>query len=197
MTPFITLAVFLILYFLPSINARSRHHNNAAAICMLNFFLGWTGLGWIAAIVWSPYVGHFESIFQGITAIICYIAPPITAVFVAGVFWRKASGVAAFTTLLSGSVMGFVVFILDWNKEKTGWGVPPMMATFYLFVICMIIMVVVSLLKPHRHTAESAALVWRSPLDALRGESWTGIGNYRVLSAALVVTMIALYVVFS
>lgn len=40
-------------YFLPALVANSRHHRNAAAIFMLNLFLGWTFLGWCAALVWS------------------------------------------------------------------------------------------------------------------------------------------------
>ena len=93
--------------------------------------------------------------------------------------------------------MGLTVFILDWFKESTGWSVPPMMATFYLFVLCLIIMVLVSLWKPHIHTAESEALVWKNPLDALRGKAWKGIGNYRFLSLLLFGTMVFLYVIFA
>ncbi|MBN1292962.1 MAG: sodium:solute symporter [Candidatus Latescibacteria bacterium] len=155
-----------------------------------------TFVAMIAAIVWSPFVSHFQSIFQGITAIICYIAPPITVVFVCGVFWRQASSMGSIITLLSGSAMGFVVFLLDWFKEHTGWNIPPMMATFYLFVICLIIMVFVSLLRPHRHTEESEKLVWKNPLESFYGEAWSGIGNFKLLSALLFVTMVVLYVVF-
>jgi TPR repeat protein len=43
----------LIIYFLPSIIANARHHNNAMAIFALNLLLGWTLLGWVAAIVWA------------------------------------------------------------------------------------------------------------------------------------------------
>jgi len=156
-----------------------------------------TFIAMIAAIVWSPYVSHFRSIFQGITAIICYIAPPITVIFVCGVFWKKASSSGAFITLLSGSVMGLTVFLLDWYKEYTGWNIPSMMTTFYLFVICMIIMTVVSLLKQHRHTVESEALVWKNPLEALKGKTWSGIGNYKFLSILLFGTMVMLYIIFS
>lgn len=151
----------------------------------------------IAAIVWSPFVSHFESIFQGITAIICYIAPPITAVFVCGVFWKRASGPAAIATLWSGSAMGFAVFLLDWFKKYTGWNVPSMMTTFYLFVICMGIMTAVSAAHPHEHTDESIALVWGNPLEALRGKAWSGIGNYRLLSGVLFAVMVSLYIIFS
>lgn len=49
----ITLLIFGVLYFIPAILANRRHHPSAGAIAALNFFLGWTGLGWIAAFVWS------------------------------------------------------------------------------------------------------------------------------------------------
>ncbi|MEY5098743.1 MAG: hypothetical protein RJA36_1462 [Pseudomonadota bacterium] len=42
-----------LIYFLPSIVARLRDHRQMPAIFLLNLFLGWTGLGWIAALVWS------------------------------------------------------------------------------------------------------------------------------------------------
>jgi Superinfection immunity protein len=45
--------VFLvvIVYFIPLLVAAHRHHRNTLAICMTNLFLGWTFLGWIAALI--------------------------------------------------------------------------------------------------------------------------------------------------
>jgi hypothetical protein len=40
-------------YFLPTIIVTARRHHNAAAIFVLNLFLGWTFLGWVIALVWS------------------------------------------------------------------------------------------------------------------------------------------------
>jgi SSS family solute:Na+ symporter len=156
-----------------------------------------TFVGMIAAILWSPLISHFQSIFQGITALICYIAPPITAVFVFGVFWKRASAAGALATLSIGSGLGLAVFFLDWFKDRTGWNVPSMMATFYLFVICSAILVVLSAMKPHRHTAESERLVWSSPLAALRGRSEGKGLDYRILALVLFITMIALYIIFA
>jgi SSS family solute:Na+ symporter len=155
-----------------------------------------TFVAMVLAIFWSPLIAHFSSIFQGIVAVISYIAPPITAVFVWGVFWKKASARASITTLISGTMLGFIVFFLDWFKDSTGWNVPPMMMTFYLFVICSIILAVVSYFYPHQHTAESEKLVWKNPVDSLRDKGWKGIGNYKILSALLFVTMVILYVIF-
>jgi SSS family solute:Na+ symporter len=151
----------------------------------------------IAAIVWSPFIGRFESIYQGITALICYIAPPITTVFLLGVLWRRASGLSAQITLYTGSFFGLVVFLLDWFNESTGWNMPPMMATFYLFVICTAIQLLAALKFPHSHSPESEKLVWKNPLDCVRGPGWNGLGNYKLLVFLLTVVMIILYTIFA
>ncbi|MFA4889502.1 MAG: superinfection immunity protein [Candidatus Omnitrophota bacterium] len=41
------------LYFLPFLIASLRQHKNILAIFLLNLALGWTFLGWIAALIWS------------------------------------------------------------------------------------------------------------------------------------------------
>lgn len=46
-----TFLVLLLLYFLPSI--LGHHKRDAAGIFLLNFLLGWTVIGWIAAMVWA------------------------------------------------------------------------------------------------------------------------------------------------
>lgn len=41
------------LYFIPTLISLVRGHHNRLAICVLNIFLGWTCLGWIASLVWA------------------------------------------------------------------------------------------------------------------------------------------------
>lgn len=47
----IILAVFLAFYFLPTLIASQRNHTSTGAIFLLNFLLGWTFLGWVAALI--------------------------------------------------------------------------------------------------------------------------------------------------
>lgn len=47
------LAVLTLGYLLPTAIAYQRRHTNTLAIFLLDFFLGWTLLGWVAALVWS------------------------------------------------------------------------------------------------------------------------------------------------
>jgi hypothetical protein len=47
------LIAVVLLYFLPTIVALSRGHLSALAIFFLNLLLGWTLIGWLAALIWS------------------------------------------------------------------------------------------------------------------------------------------------
>jgi SSS family solute:Na+ symporter len=179
-----------------SLDLYKRRHPNASERRLTLVGRVVTVVAMLAAILWSPLVAHFGSIFQGITALICYVAPPITAVFLWGVFWKRASSAAATATLVAGSALGLIVFFLDWFKDKTGWNVPSMMATFYLFVIFSLILAAVSWRRPHKHTVESEKLVWTSPLQTLRGP-WTGIFDFRLAAAVLFVAVVALYIIFA
>jgi hypothetical protein len=45
---------FLIaLYLLPTIVASARHLHCRTEIVLLNVFLGWTFIGWVAALIWA------------------------------------------------------------------------------------------------------------------------------------------------
>ena len=43
----------LALYLLPGFIAEHRGHRSSTAILVLNVLLGWTVIGWIAALIWS------------------------------------------------------------------------------------------------------------------------------------------------
>ena len=45
--------LLLVVYLAPAIVAFARRHRRRWAILTFNVVLGWTGLGWIGALVWS------------------------------------------------------------------------------------------------------------------------------------------------
>jgi hypothetical protein len=49
--PFVSFS--FVMYFLPSIIALMRNKRDIVAIILLNFFLGWSVIGWIVALVWA------------------------------------------------------------------------------------------------------------------------------------------------
>jgi SSS family solute:Na+ symporter len=156
-----------------------------------------TFVAMVVAILWSPFIGHYKSIYQGVNTIISYLAPPITTVFLWGIFWHRASSRAALTTLVVGSSLGVVVFLLDWYKDYTHWNLQFMMAAFYLFALCSLVLVTTSLVWPHQHTAQSERLVWNNPWEALADAGWRGVLNYKLMAGLLFAIMILLYMVFA
>lgn len=150
--------------------------------------------GTILAIVASPIFGHYTTIFEGINKLISYVAPPITAVFLLGVFWKRASAPSAFLTLILGIAVGFVAFVVDWKNIYRG---DFMLIAFLLLVVCIIIMVASSFLFPEPLKPGAEPLVWDSWLEPLRGDAGgRGLGNYRLAAVAVLGVFAVLYIVF-
>ena len=148
----------------------------------------------VLAIVLSPIFGHYGTIIEGLNKLISFVAPPITAVFLFGVFWKRASGKAAYITLVSGALAGFVMFFVDWKGWYSG---NFMMTAFYLLLVCSALMIAASYFYPEPLKDESKGLVWKSWREPLGGESGgRGLGNYRVLAGCVIALFIVLYYLF-
>ena len=173
----------------------------------------------LLAIALSPIFGHYSTIIQGLNTLICYVAPPITCVFVVGVFWKRAGGRAAFVTMIAGAAMGLICFVADFFKDfitgKAGFlaadtplavafdkfarGVLSdfMLTSFGMFCICVGIQMTASLMMPEPLKDEARLLVWEDWREPLRGQvSGHGMGNYRLITVLLLITFVGLYIAF-
>jgi SSS family solute:Na+ symporter len=155
------------------------------------------GIALVFSLALLPLLNRYESIFGGINDVIAHIAPPITCVFLLGIFWKGASAMAAKLTLWIGSALGVVVFAVSKLYPDTLIGhIPFMMMAFYLFCICMVMQISFSYRYPVQHNTESSQLYWKSPWEPLHGAALKGIGNYKVLSTLLLMIIGVLYYVF-
>jgi SSS family solute:Na+ symporter len=156
----------------------------------------------ILAMLWSTQGGKYSSIFEAINAIASDLAPPITAVFLWGVFWRRGTKQAALATLISGFSMGIVAFILDlpvFGTEKIithKLGIPFMMQAWWMFVICSVIFVIVSLCTPKPSEESIRELTWEKPSHVFTQEKFQGLTDPRIIAAGLLMILVTLYVVF-
>ncbi|MCA9446985.1 MAG: sodium/solute symporter, partial [Candidatus Omnitrophica bacterium] len=157
----------------------------------------------VLAMLWSTQGGRFESIFTGINQMIACLAPPITVVFLWGVFWPRGTQQASLVTLLLGFLVGAVVFSLDFpvfgeTKWVTDvWEIPFMMQAWWLFCLCSLLFVIVSLITPRPSANQIEGLCWKHPLAAIVSESLTGIADPRAMALVLVAIMCALYWTFA
>jgi SSS family solute:Na+ symporter len=156
----------------------------------------------ILAVLWSTQGGRYSSIFEAINAIASDLAPPITTVFLFGVFWRRGTKEASLATLVGGFLMGAGCFIADlpvFGAKKLlteGLGIPFLMQAWWLFCLCCGIYVTVSLLTPPPAAEKVDGLTWEHPLRVVFHGRPGGFPDPRILAAVLVAIMAALYWVF-
>lgn len=113
------------------------------------FILVCLGLAWI------PMMKHISGqIYQYLQSVQAYISPPIAAVFLIGIAWKRVNAEGAIASLISGFVLGVVRLIAELNKDSLeGWlfwyaDINFLHFAIFLFVVCVAVLVVVSLLTP-------------------------------------------------
>lgn len=156
----------------------------------------------LLAILWSTQGGRFTSIFAAINVMASDLAPPITTVFLFGVFWRRGTKEASVVTLIVGFLMGATSFILDlpvFGATKLitdGLGISFLMQAWWMFCICSLIYIVVSLATPPPAPANVEGLTWANPLAAIFGKPVRSTRDPRLFAGLLLLTMVVFYTLF-
>ena len=156
----------------------------------------------LLAILWSTQGGRFSSIFEAINVIAADLAPPITTVFLFGVFWKRGTKEASIITLTAGFLLGAASFILDlpvFGSEKLithGLGISFMMQAWWVFCVCSVLFVIVSLLTPPPAPEKIEGLTWTNPGAVIFGKKLEAASDPRLVAGLLLATMAVLYFEF-
>lgn len=149
-----------------------------------------TVVGALLAIVLTVAIDAIKglNLFNVFQSVLGFIAPPMAAVFVLGVFWSRTTTRAANFALTVGTAFCLIVGVLYlWPPEWLTLAWPHfMMLSFCLFVILAISMVIISLTdsdKTHYHIPDPV----QAPLSRLAVGLWV----------VLAIVMISLYVFFN
>ena len=156
----------------------------------------------LAAVAWSTQGDRFGGIFAGINQMIAVLAPPISTVFIWGIFWRRGTSTAALTTLVCGFVLGMIAFIIDFpafglQLLTDRCGLPFMLQAWILFVACSMIYVIVSCSTAPPRPEQVDKYCWTHPLAVITEQPISGPLDPRLLSLVLVVLIGTLYVIFA
>lgn len=153
----------------------------------------------ILAIGWSTMGSKFESIFSGLNSMIACLAPPITVVFVWGVLWPRGTAKASLVTLITGSVLGGLTFALDFGFGliTSDLGIPFMLQAWWLFVICSVIFVAVSLMTPPPENDQIEMMCWKHPLKEIIFRRLSGVTDPRLIALLLTLIMSCIYITFA
>lgn len=167
----------------------------------------------VIGILWIPLVKLLNShIYIHLQSIQAYISPPIAAVFLLGVFWKRVNGKGAIWALTTGGFLGALRLALEWLSQ-TWLFESPLVSWFIsinflhfailLFGVSLAIMVVVSAFStaPYLPKIKEYILSWSEFGFAAKKSEFFASGLHRnrasqLLSATLLVVLIGLWGIF-
>ena len=125
------------------------------------------------AALWAPQIGRFGSLLKYYQEMLSYIAPPVVAAFLMGVFSRRANGRGAFAGLIAGLVVAAAMLL--WRTEIFG-GMHFLLIVPFLLVFSL------------------SAADFRAETRSLAEVSWWR--NYRVWGGVLLVLCMLILIIF-
>ena len=145
-----------------------------------------TALCLVVSALWAPQIERMPSLWQYLQAVLAYAVPPVVALFVVGLFWRRANATGANATFIIGTLCGAGLLLVNAVLHLTHLHflyVAPI-----LFAIDVAILVTVSLLWPSSAKPDSGELHWSTETYRRETARLTGLPawrNYRWQAVAL------------
>jgi SSS family solute:Na+ symporter len=156
------------------------------------------------ALLWIPLMGTIsEQIYTYLQSVQAYIAPPIAAVFLLGILWRRVNARGAMASLLTGFVLGMGRLVAELNQSVLeGWlhrfaTINFLHFAIALFAVCTAVLVGVSLTAPPPPREQLRDLTFGEVSATGAGESRRARRVNVVLSVLLVLSVVAVWVYFS
>src|SRR5436190_10882359 len=131
-----------------------------------------TGVMVILGLAWVPFIHLISSqLYIYLQSVQGYISPPIAACFILGILWPRLNAQGAISSLLTGFVLGAVRFVLEIMDRAAGgrfenpairWliDINFLHYAILMFVICSLVLVVVSLMTPAPDRKKLAGLTF-------------------------------------
>jgi SSS family solute:Na+ symporter len=164
-----------------------------------------TGVVVILGILWIPFMKLISGeLYHYLQSVQSYIAPPIAAVFLLGLFWKRINASGAMSALIGGFVLGMARLVLELIKGSLSgflhWYADVSFLHFaiYLFLLCIAILVLVSMFTAPPSYQKIAGLTYSTTVaedKAASRASW----NYKdvLLSIGVVVIIVLILLLFS
>lgn len=161
----------------------------------------------IVGIIWIPIMANISGVlYEYLQSVQAYIAPPITAVFILGIFYKRINATGAFATLIMGIVVAFFRIALELikgNLDPDGFLFHLGAMNFlsfgaWFFLFCLIFLVVVSLLTkaPDREQIVNLTFGTITVEEKMKNKSsysWVDV----TISISIIVIVIAVMIFFN
>ena len=157
----------------------------------------------ILGIVWIPILKQLSgSLYEYLQNVQSFFAPPITATFLLGIFWKRINGAGALTALVTGFILGMTKLMLE-TVAKDATGFIGEIANFNflyfapsLFAFCVVLMIVVSFFTRAPSDEQLKGLCFASitPEDkAASRASWNGWDIFHTVVILAIIGSVMVY----
>jgi SSS family solute:Na+ symporter len=158
----------------------------------------------IAGIIWIPIMANISGVlYEYLQSVQAYIAPPITAVFLLGIFLPRINSNGAYVTLVGGLALGFFRIAMEVLSKSGSIPEGTLLHNFgtmnflhfgvISFVLCLGAAIIVSLLGPEPLKAQVEGLTLGNLSDQQKAENKTSY-NWVDIVASLFVLAIVIFV---
>ncbi|HBW00392.1 MAG TPA: sodium transporter [Bacteroidetes bacterium] len=153
------------------------------------------------AAFWTQYIDKISSsVWEYLQMVLSFIAPPVVAVFILGLFWKRANANGAFAALITGLALSIFVIVskvnglIPWVNDLHFLHMGPM-----IMVTCMLVQAVVSLATTAPSEEVVQTLTYNKQIFAEETAELSGVvwyKNYRILSVFLLITTAIVVAIF-
>jgi len=171
-----------------------------------------TGIIVVLGMLWIPIMQKIGGgvLYQYLQSVQAYIAPPITAVFLLGILWKRINAKGAIATLLFGLLMATVRIISELIYMDHGVlidGASGPFATFasvnfshmaiYMFLACVVVCSLVSLFTERPDEERIKGLTWGTLSAEQKADARNSFSKWDVIvSVVLALVVISVLVYF-
>ncbi|MEM9821857.1 MAG: sodium:solute symporter [Bacteroidota bacterium] len=153
----------------------------------------------ILGMLWIPIMQKIGggTLYQYLQSVQSYIAPPITTVFLLGILWKRINAQGAIATLLFGLAIGTLRIIAELSVVEGGSGFTHTFATInfahmaiFMFIACVIVCIVVSLLTPAPSAAQLEGLTFGTLTAEQKASAKDSYSKWDIIASVVLVLVI-------
>jgi SSS family solute:Na+ symporter len=156
---------------------------------------------------WIPMMGRIPgSLYDYLPSVQSYLAPPIAAVFLFGVFFKRLNAKGAYASMVAGFIIGILKLTLQLFKDNFSpdnilykfASINFLYFCIYLFLVSILILVAVSLASPAPSEEQIKGLTFSTTVSTDRAASRASWNATDVILSLIVVGIIlSIFVYFS
>lgn len=159
----------------------------------------------IVGIIWIPIMSNISGVlYEYLQKVQTYIAPPIAAVFLLGIFYKRINSQGAFVTLIAGFLVGALRLILELSIDSldpNGFFFKMADMNFltfgaWFFLFCVILTIVVSFATEAPDAEKVKNLTFGTVTDEEKTKNKNSYGTVDIIVSVIIVAIVIGIMIF-